>query len=206
MPLSPVTNPGAFLGIRVGGRAFPGRIVAIRGLEDAIEWTTTRGITGSGWTQVCRGRVPIENIEIDCSFDARTRDEKDAAWKDHYRFVVFARGKKPPLPTKPPALEVYGAHFRAAGVISVVWKGMVEPIFNVGKNVATYRFKENAKSVAFPAEIPEPAILDETNPSPKSFQETALVAAANTSFGTGSGGPSAATLSERYPGIGAVGQ
>lgn len=207
MPLSPIQNPGAYIDIELGGRTFPGTIIkgGIRGLKSVEEWTTTRPIAGSGWVQHHKGRQPIKGIEIEVSLDASNDALKDAAWKAHYQFVLFIRGRKPPLPFKPPALQISGAPFRGAGVIALVYAGHDEPIWDTGPIRVVYRFDEATKSTSFPIETPEPAILDETNPSPKTFQETALVQAVQTSFGDVGTSPSFATISERYPGVGAAG-
>lgn len=207
MPVNPIDNPGAYLEIEIGGRALPGPIAkgGLRGLESAEEWQKTRPIAGTGWVQNHKGRIPIEGIEIEVILDASNKDEARALWQQHYKFVVFIRGKKPPLPFKPPALQVRGAPFAGAGVLALVYRGHKEPIFDTGQNRVVYKFDEATHSTPIAVGPPEPAILSDTNPSPKSLQETALAAAAATSFGDGAGAPSASTLSERYPGIGAVG-
>ena len=207
MALSPINNPGAYLDLRVGGRSFPGKIVkgGVRGLGNEEEWSTVRPIAGSGWVQNHKGRQPVKGIEIEVSLDAATKEEADARWQAHYKFVVFIRGKKPPLPFKPPALEATGAPFKGSGVLKVVYRGHVEPIFDTGPNRVIYKFDEATKSTPIAVGPPEAAILAEDNPRPRSLQEAALAAAAATSFGTAPGAPTFATISERYPGVGAVG-
>lgn len=207
MPLNPIDNPGAFLEIEIGGQPLPGPIAkgGLRGLESAEEWQKTRPIAGTGWIQNHKGRVPIEGIEIEVILDAKTKSEAAVLWNRHYKFVVHIRGRKPPLPFKPPALAVRGAPFAGAGVLALVYRGHKEPIFDTGQNRVVYKFDEATKSTPIAVGPPEAAILSDTNPSPKSFQEGALAAAAATSFGDGAGAPTYATLSERYPGIGAAG-
>lgn len=208
MSLSPNRNRAAYVEIYVGGRALPGPIVkgGIRGLKSVEEWSTVRPIAGSGYVQNHKGRQPIKGIEVEISLDRRTLDESDEAWVAHYKFLVFIRGKKPPLPARPPALAVTSAPFYGAGVRSVVYAGHVEPVWDTGPNRVIYIFDEATKSTPIAVGPPEAAILDESNPRPKSMQETAFVAAVQTSFGTTGTPPTAATISERYPGIGAVGQ
>lgn len=207
MSLSPITSPGAYTDIEIGGRRFPGTIVkgGIRGLKSVEEWSTVRPIAGSGWVQNHKGRQPIKGIEIEISLDASTRDLKDAAWKTHYQFIVFIRGKKPPLPFRPPALQVTGAQFAGAGVRSLVYAGHDEPIWDTGPIRVIYRFDEATKSTPLAIGPPEPAILDESNPNPVTQQEIALTNAVQTTFGDVGTPPSNATISERYPGVGAAG-
>lgn len=205
MSLNPIDSPGAYIDIRVGGRSFPGPIVkgGIRGLKNTHEWSTVRPIAGTGWTQMDKGRPPIKGIEVEIALDAPSDARRAAAWEAHYKFVVFIRGKKPPLISKPPALAVTGAPFKDAGVLAVVYAGHDTPIFDTGRLFVVYRFDEATKSTIIPIGPPEAAILDETNPQPKTIQEGLLVA--NAEATTGIAVPFD-VMAARYPGIGAVGQ
>lgn len=211
MPIDPITNPGAWKDILVGGRRFPGKILDIRNLQSREEINIVRAVSAQGHTMTHRGRIPIgasgnaDNIEIDIGLDAAVMDQRSEAWREWYQFVVFVRGAAPPKPAKPPKLAVRGASFKGAGVLSIMYSGHNEPMFRTSKHMATILFKEGAKSTPWPAEEPEPAILDASNPTPRTAAETMLSAAAATSFGTGDGAPSTSTLSERYPGIGSWG-
>lgn len=205
MAIDPIRNLAAYRDIRVADRAFPGIILDIRGLESTEEWTTTRAIASSNWTQVHRGRVPIDKIEIDIGLDGPSNDQSSAAWRAWYQFILYIRGGvKPPIPKKPPTLGIRGAMFAGAGVEKVVYMGHVEPIYRTSRNVGTIRFKEAAKSTPLPVEPPEPAILNETNPIPRTAAEAQLDAASRASFGDAPA-DRAGVISERYPGVGAWG-
>lgn len=204
MPVNPVDNRGYYLNLEVGGRRFPGAIVreGVEGLGNTEDWSIVRAIAGTGWQQQHKGRKPIEGIKVKCSLNAATPTLLKQAWIDHYQFVVHIRGAKPPKHVRPRALAATGTPFLGAGVKAVVYAGHTEPLFDTNALLVTYIFNEHTKATLIPIGPPEPAILNDTNPSPKTQQETALVNA----VGSITGVPVPfTTLSERYPIIGAAG-
>lgn len=207
MPVNPVDNRGYYLNILVGGRPFPGQIVkgGIRGLGNTEEWTIVRAIAGTGWVQNHKGRKPIEGIEVEVSLDGPNPDAVRAAWQAHYAFVVFIRGAAPPKYSKPKALQITGTPFRGAGVNALVYASHVEPVFDTGSNRVVYKFNEHTKSIPIPIGPPEPAILNETDPTPKTEQEIALRDAVVATRGADGPPPPVSEISSRYPGVGAVG-
>lgn len=205
--IDPITHPGYYLNPLLGGKPFPGPIVknGIRGLKNAEGWTIVRAIAGQGWVANHTGRKPIEGIEVEISLNAADDEEVSRVWRLHYDFVVFIRGKAPPLYSRPPSLAVTSTPFNAAGVRAVNYVSHTEPIFDVGVNSVIYTFNETAKSTIVPIGPPEAAILNETNPNPVTQGEINLANAVAATHGPGSPNdspPSFATLSERYPGIG----
>lgn len=163
---SPITTPGYYSQALLGGRAPPGPIVKLEIPPAVEEWVSTRPLTGTGYQQIWKGRKPIEGIQITVSFNAETDREVDQAYLDHYKYVVFIRGKKPPLPSKPPALGVTNTPLLDQGVRSVVYVSHTPAQFTTGKNEVTYTFNEKSDFKLIPVGPPEAAILNEFDPNP----------------------------------------
>lgn len=163
---NPIATPGYYGKILIGGRAPPGEIVDIRIPEAPEEWVTTRPLTGTGWQQIHRGRQPVKAIEVEVSLNASDDDGVAAAYGDHYTFVVFVRGKPPPLPSKPPSLGVVHTPLKDVGVRSVVYVKHTPARFTVGKNSVVYTFDEATTFKLIPVGPPEAAVLNEFDPNP----------------------------------------
>jgi len=206
MAVDPITSPGCYLDIRLAGKRFPGAIQSIEGLKNEEELVYQRPVAGTGATVVVRGRKPIESITVTVALHADSPGETSQAWQDHYAFVVFTRGKPPPLPMVKKPLGVTGTSFKDVGVKEVIYKAHTAGVFTVGKNVVQYIFGENAKSKTFAPDVPEPAILDAANPNPKTTQEIALADAASSAWSNDGTGPTGAEIVAQYSGVGQLGE
>lgn len=171
---APNATPGYYSKILVGGRAPPGEIVDIRIPEAVEEWVTTRPLTGTGWQQIHRGRQPVKGIEIEVSLNAPSDEEVDIAYGAHYKFVVFIRGKAPPLQSKPPSLGVVHTPLKDVGVRAIVYVKHTAAKFTVGQNKVVYTFDEATTFKLIPVGPPEPAILNEFDPNPTTLNGEAL--------------------------------
>lgn len=175
--VDPIHNPGFYSDPEIGGRPLPGKLIDVRGLKSVEEWTTVRPIAGTGWTQTHKGRLPIKGIEIEVSLNAKDDAGVAAAYLEHYAYVMFLRGgKPPPVYSKPPAFVVTYTPFRDVGIQKLVYAGHTAAMFTVGKNIVIYTFDEATKAKLIPIGPPEAAILNETNPNPVTVQGEALVA------------------------------
>jgi hypothetical protein len=203
MSPNPIDNPAFFKSILVGGRAFPGQIMDVEGLELAIDWKNVKVPELLGWTTRWMGRVLCENIVVTCCFNASTPAQVKRNYADHYAFVKHLLGGTNPS-AKPPGHAVTSTLFKAVFVKQIVVRKIDTPKFVVNKPVLVkYTFQDYAKGVPIAPAPPEPAKLDATTPEPKSIAEKAFVDAIGRLTAAQSADAVAAKdVQARYPGVG----
>lgn len=173
---NPIQNPGYYITVLIGGRQTPGYLVDIEGLVTAEEWVKQNGI-GNVEALVWRRRPLIKGIKIKCGLDGATPDETIANYAAWYSYIKYLKPGGNPL-AKPPAYSVTNTQFRGAMIKQVVYAGHTEPIYRLNAPiVGEIILDEYRKPVALPVGPPEAAIVNDTNPSPRSAQEAAFAAA-----------------------------
>ncbi len=173
MAPNPHDNPGYFNQVFFGGMQVPGTIVDIRGLKSVEEWVTVRPIAGTGASKIHKGRLPIENIEVEYAINGYTPDDEKTVLALHSKLILFMRGGSKEI-AKPKAMDVTNTSFKDVFVRKIVYKGHTAPVWRVGRWTAIVVVDEYQKAKTLTLAPPEAAILNETDPVPKTEGEIAL--------------------------------
>jgi hypothetical protein len=173
---NPIQNPAYYTTVIIGSRPTPGYLANIQGLATAEEWVKQNGI-GNIEALVWRRRPLVKGIKVICGLDGATPEETIAHFNALYSYIKYLKPGGNPM-AKPPAFTVTNSQFKGAMVKQVVYAGHTEPIFRLNEPIiGELILDEYRKPVALPIGPPEAAIINNTDPKPKSAQEAAFAAA-----------------------------
>jgi hypothetical protein len=170
---NPIENPSYYTTVVIGSRSTPGYLVDITGLATAEEWVKQNGI-GNIEALVWRRRPLVKGIKVICGLDGPDDEATIANWKAWYSFIAFLKPGGNPM-AKPPAYTVTNSQFKGAFIKQVVYAGHTEPIFRLDQAViGEIVLDEYRKPIALPIGPPEAAVINDSDPKPKSAQEAAF--------------------------------